>query len=38
MIPALVESLTHDDLPAPIIAELMELVRATVEERDPHIP
>jgi len=32
---ALCESLTHDDLPAPIVAELLELIRATVEDRDP---
>ncbi len=31
---ALCESLTRDQLPAPIIAELIELVRATVEDRD----
>jgi len=31
---ALCESLTHDDLPDDVIAELVELVRATVENRD----
>jgi aminoglycoside phosphotransferase (APT) family kinase protein len=32
---ALCESLTHDVLPQPVIAELIELVSATVEGRDP---
>jgi fructokinase len=32
---ALCESLTHDELPHDIVAELVELVRATVEDRDP---
>jgi aminoglycoside phosphotransferase (APT) family kinase protein len=32
---ALCESLTHDVLPQPVIAELIELVSATVEDRDP---
>ncbi len=32
---ALCESLTHDALPTPVIGELIELVRATVEDRDP---
>lgn len=32
---ALCESLTHDDLPHPIAAELAELVLATIENRDP---
>lgn len=32
---ALCESLTHDALPSPVIAELIELVSATVEDRDP---
>jgi hypothetical protein len=29
------ESLTHDELPEDIASELVELVRATVEDRDP---
>ena len=33
---ALCESLTHDQLPNTVIAELVELVRGTVENRDPH--
>jgi aminoglycoside phosphotransferase (APT) family kinase protein len=33
---ALCESLTHDALPGPVLAELLELVRATVDDRDPH--
>jgi aminoglycoside phosphotransferase (APT) family kinase protein len=33
---ALCESLTRDELPLDIAAELVELVRATVENRDPH--
>lgn len=32
---ALCESLTHDQLPDAVITELVELVRATVENRDP---
>lgn len=32
---ALCESLTHDALPEEVVAELIELVRATVEDRDP---
>lgn len=32
---ALCESLTHDELPHDIVVELVELVRATVEDRDP---
>lgn len=32
---ALCESLTHDQLPRDVVAELVELVRATVEDRDP---
>jgi aminoglycoside phosphotransferase (APT) family kinase protein len=32
---ALCESLTHDALPDEVVAELLELVRATVENRDP---
>ena len=35
---ALCESLTHDQLPDPIAAELVELVRATAEDRDPQLP
>ncbi len=31
---ALCESLTHDDLPETVVTELLELIRATVEERD----
>jgi fructokinase len=31
---ALCESLTHDDLPETVVTELLELVRATVEQRD----
>ncbi len=31
---ALCESLTRDQLPAPVIADLVELVRATVADRD----
>jgi aminoglycoside phosphotransferase (APT) family kinase protein len=34
---ALCESLTHDQLPDAVVAELVELVRATVEDRDPQI-
>jgi fructokinase len=34
---AMCESLTHDDLPDEISAELVELVLATVEERDPQL-
>jgi len=32
---ALVECLTHDDLPADVEAELLELINATLEHRDP---
>lgn len=32
---ALCESLTHDELPDAVVAELIELIRATVEDRDP---
>ena len=32
---ALCESLTHDELPSNVVAELVEMVRATVENRDP---
>lgn len=32
---ALCESLTHDELPDDVVAELIELVRATIEDRDP---
>ncbi len=32
---ALCESLTHDALPDPVVAELSELVTATIEDRDP---
>ncbi len=32
---ALCESLTHDELPETVVSELVELVRATVENRDP---
>jgi aminoglycoside phosphotransferase (APT) family kinase protein len=35
---ALCESLTHDDLPDDVVVELVELVRATVDNRDPVIP
>ena len=35
---ALCESLTHDDLPDSIAAELGGLVRAAVEDRDPVVP
>ncbi len=34
---ALIESLTHDQLPDSVVAELVELVRATVENRDPQL-
>jgi len=34
---ALCESLTHDQLPDSVVAELVELVRATVENRDPYL-
>jgi aminoglycoside phosphotransferase (APT) family kinase protein len=33
---ALCKSLTHDVLPDDVVTELLELVRATVENRDPH--
>lgn len=32
---ALAESLTHDELPDDVAAELVDLVRATIEDRDP---
>jgi aminoglycoside phosphotransferase (APT) family kinase protein len=32
---ALCESLTHDDLPDAVVSEIVELVRATVQDRDP---
>lgn len=35
---ALCESLTHDALPSTIVSELIELVAATVEDRDPVFP
>src|ERR1019366_9404196 len=35
---ALCESLTHDQLPETVVAELLELIRATVENRDPSLP
>jgi len=31
----LCKSLTHDELPHDVVAELVDLVRATVENRDP---
>lgn len=31
---ALCESLTHDELPDTVVAEILELIRATVENRD----
>ena len=34
---ALCESLTHDELPDDVIDELVELVRATIEDRDPEL-
>jgi aminoglycoside phosphotransferase (APT) family kinase protein len=34
---ALCESLTHEDLPNTVVAELVELVRSTVENRDPQL-
>jgi hypothetical protein len=34
---ALCESLTHDQLPDAVIQELVELVRATIEDRDPDL-
>jgi fructokinase len=34
---AICESLTHDDLPETIAAELVDLARATVEHRDPEL-
>ena len=30
-------SLTHDELPDDVIDELVELVRATIEDRDPEL-
>lgn len=35
---ALCESLTHDQLPDTVVSELLELVCATVEDRDPVLP
>jgi aminoglycoside phosphotransferase (APT) family kinase protein len=35
-LPALCESLTHEYLPGTIVRELVDLVRGTVENRDPH--
>ncbi len=35
---ALCESLTHEHLPDSVVAELVELIRATVEDRDPQFP
>jgi len=35
---ALCESLTHDELPAEAARELVELVSATVDDRDPRLP
>ena len=35
---ALCESLTHDELPEDVTAELVELIRATVEDRDAILP
>jgi hypothetical protein len=32
---ALCESLTHETLPSSVVAELIELVTATIEDRDP---
>jgi aminoglycoside phosphotransferase (APT) family kinase protein len=34
---ALCESLTHDELPDDVTAELVELMRATIEDRDPNL-
>ncbi|MGA7080484.1 MAG: phosphotransferase [Terriglobales bacterium] len=34
---ALCESLTHDELPKTVVSELIELARATVENRDPQL-
>jgi aminoglycoside phosphotransferase (APT) family kinase protein len=34
---ALCESLTHDYLPDTVVAELLELIAATAEDRDPHV-
>jgi len=34
---ALCESLTHDELPEAVVLELVELVRATVENREPQL-
>ncbi len=34
---ALCESLTHDELPEDVTTELVELVRATIEDRDPRL-
>jgi aminoglycoside phosphotransferase (APT) family kinase protein len=35
---ALCESLTHDQLPDAVVAELVELIRAIIENRDPVLP
>ena len=35
---ALCESLTHDHLPDTVVAELVELIRAAIENRGPRIP
>jgi aminoglycoside phosphotransferase (APT) family kinase protein len=34
---ALCESLTHDELPAAVISELVELMQGTIEDRDPRL-
>ena len=34
---ALCEALTRDELPEPVVVELVELVRATVEDREPNL-
>jgi hypothetical protein len=34
---ALCESLTHDELPDTVVTELLELVRATVENREAQL-
>jgi aminoglycoside phosphotransferase (APT) family kinase protein len=34
---ALSESLTHEELPDPVAGELVELARATIEDRDPEL-
>ncbi len=35
---ALCESLTHDQLPDAVVSELLELIRATIQDRDPQLP